>query len=161
MIVRSIHFAVALFASWIALGIVGPAPAREPAAHQYAASAFHFAPSRPGVREAYIVSFGLFGDQSVFESEARGAAAILSQRLAHAQSAVRFNTKQGGTATPLTLAAALKAAGRVMDPSNDVLVPAADAAHDVPRSPSGFVLAGLLLEALRADHAAILALASP
>jgi hypothetical protein len=122
MIVRSIHFAVALFASWIALGIVGPAPAREPAAHQYAASAFHFAPSRPGVREAYIVSFGLFGDQSVFESEARGAAEILSQRLVGAQSVVRFNTKRGGAATPRVLAAALKAAGQAMDPSEDVLV---------------------------------------
>jgi Peptidase C13 family len=58
----------------------------------------------------------------VFESEARGAAAILSQRLANAQSAVRFNTKQGGTATPLALATVLKAAGRAMDPAKDVLV---------------------------------------
>jgi len=122
MVVRSIRFAVALIAAWIALGPVRPAPAREPAARPHAASAFHFAPSRPGVREAYIVSFGLFGDQSVFESEARGAAAILSQRLAHAQSAVRFNTKQGGTATPPALAAALKAAGQAMDPAKDVLV---------------------------------------
>src|ERR687897_2106691 len=31
-----------------------------------------FTRSKPGVREAYIVSFGLFGGQSVFESEAPG-----------------------------------------------------------------------------------------
>jgi hypothetical protein len=117
-----IRFAVALLAAWIALGVVGHAPAREPAARQPAASTFHFAPSRPDVRKTYIVSFGLFGDQSVFEKEARGAAEILSQRLIGAQSVVRFNTKQGGTATPLALATALKAAGRAMDPAKDVLV---------------------------------------
>jgi len=122
MVVRSIRFAVALVAAWVALGAVEPVPAREPAARHQAASAFRFAPSRPGVRETYIVSFGLFGGQNVFESEARGAAAILSQRLANAQSAVRFNTKQGGTATPLALATALKVAGRAMDPAKDVLV---------------------------------------
>jgi hypothetical protein len=94
-----------------------PAP---PVATQ--ASEFRFAPSQPGVRETYIVSFGLFGGQSVFESEARGAAEILSQRLAEALVVVRFNTKRGGTATPSALAAALKAAGRVMDPSEDLLV---------------------------------------
>jgi peptidase C13-like protein len=96
-----------------------------------AASAFRFAPSQPGVREAYIVSFGLFGGQSVFESEARGAAGILSQRLAEAQAVVRFNTKRGGTATPAALAAALKAAGQAMDPSKDVLV-AALTSHGSP-----------------------------
>jgi hypothetical protein len=47
---------------------------------------FHFTRSQPGVREAYIVSFGLFGGESVFESEARGAAQILSARLPKAQS---------------------------------------------------------------------------
>jgi hypothetical protein len=42
--------------------------------------------------------------------------------LVGAQSVVRFNTKRGGAATPRVLAAALKAAGQAMDPSEDVLV---------------------------------------
>ena len=112
-------------AFWATFGFASPVGAREarPApAVATQASGFRFASSQPGVREAYIVSFGLFGGQSVFESEARGAAEILSQRLAEAQAVVRFNTKRGGTATPSALAAALKAAGRAMDPSEDVLV---------------------------------------
>ena len=82
----------------------------------------HFTRSQPGVREAYIVSFGLFGGESVFESEARGAAQILSDRLPNAQTVVSFNTKGGGAATPQRLLAALKAAGAAMDPNEDVLV---------------------------------------
>lgn len=81
-----------------------------------------FTRSQPGVREAYIVSFGLFGGQSVFESEARGAAQILSERLPQAQSLVRFNSKRGGAATPRALADALRAAGAAMEPSEDILV---------------------------------------
>ncbi len=77
-----------------------------------------FTRSQPGVREAYIVSFGLFGGQSVFESEARGAAQILSERFLRAQSLVSFNTKRGGAATPHNLSAALKAAGAAMDRSH-------------------------------------------
>ena len=45
---------------------------------------FHFTRSQPGVRETYIESFGLFGRESVFESEARGAAHVLSEKLAEA-----------------------------------------------------------------------------
>ena len=59
-----------------------------------------FTRSQPGVREAYILSIGLFGGQSVFESEARGAAQILREKLPQAQSLVSFNTKRGGGATP-------------------------------------------------------------
>jgi hypothetical protein len=106
-------------------GVSPPAGARETrpaAAVQASASEFSFKPSRPGVRETYIISFGLFGGQSVFESEARGAADVLSQRLAEAQAVVRFNTKRGGAATPAALAAALKTAGGAMDPAKDVLV---------------------------------------
>ena len=47
MVVRSIRFAVALVAAWIALGAVEPVPAREPAARHQAASAFRFAPRGP------------------------------------------------------------------------------------------------------------------
>jgi hypothetical protein len=85
-------------------------------------SSLHFTPSQPGVRETYIVSFGLFGDESVFESEARGAAQILSEKLPKAQSLVSFNTKRGGGATPQGLEAALRSAGAAMDRDEDVLV---------------------------------------
>ena len=68
------------------------------------------------------MSFGLFGDESVFESEARGAAQILSEKLPEGQSLVSFNTKRGGGATPHRLLAVLKSAGAAMDPDEDVLV---------------------------------------
>jgi hypothetical protein len=64
----------------------------------------------------------LFGGQSVFESEARGAAQILSEKLPRAQSLVSFNTKRSGGATPRSLLAALEAAGAAMDRNEDVLV---------------------------------------
>ena len=46
-----------------------------------AAAELPFARSRDGVRETYIVSFGLFGPESVFASEAQKAAQILRARL--------------------------------------------------------------------------------
>ena len=54
-----------------------------------------FIRSEPGVREAYIVSFGLFGGESVFESEARGAAKVLAERLPRAQSLVDLQHQDG------------------------------------------------------------------
>ena len=41
------------------------------------AETFSLGPQRPGKTDVYILSFGLWGPQSVFESEARGAARIL------------------------------------------------------------------------------------
>jgi hypothetical protein len=82
-----------------------------------------FARSRDGIRETYILSFGLFGPESVFASEAEKAAEILQARLQpDAQLLVRFNHKRGGSATSATLAAALRSAGHAMDPEKDVLV---------------------------------------
>jgi hypothetical protein len=82
-----------------------------------------FARSRDGVREKYIVSFGLFGPESVFASEADKAAQILQARLQPgAQVLVRFNDTRGGAATSATLAAAIRSAGRAMDPDKDLLV---------------------------------------
>jgi hypothetical protein len=82
-----------------------------------------FARSRDGIRETYIVSFGLFGPESVFASEAEKAAEILQARLQpDAPLLVRFNHKRGGNATSATLAAALRSAGHAMDPEKDVLV---------------------------------------
>jgi len=88
-----------------------------------AAAELPFARSRDSVRETYIVSFGLFGPESVFASEAEKAAQILRARLQpDAQVLVRFNHKRGGSATSAALAAALHSAGQLMDPEKDILV---------------------------------------
>ncbi|MBJ6124794.1 C13 family peptidase [Microvirga splendida] len=80
-------------------------------------------PQRAGQTDVYILSFGLWGPQSVFESEARGAARVLEQQFgAKGRSIVRFNTKRRAGATPETLAAAAEAAGRTLDPAEDVVV---------------------------------------
>lgn len=87
------------------------------------ADPFQLAPQRPGQADVYVLSFGLWGPQSVFESEARGAARILEQRLgAKGRSIVRFNTKRRTGATPETLMAAAEAAGRTLDPAEDIAV---------------------------------------
>jgi hypothetical protein len=71
----------------------------------------------------YILSFGLWGPQSVFESEAKGAARILeAQYGSKGRSIVRFNTKRLAGATPQSLMAAAAAAGRTIDPAEDVIV---------------------------------------
>ena len=81
-----------------------------------------FARSRDGIRELYIIAFGLFGPESVFASEARRPAQILRARLqADAQLLVRFNDKRGGSATSASLATALRSAGQAMDPNKDIL----------------------------------------
>src|SRR5215218_4743315 len=82
-----------------------------------------FARSRDGIRELYIIAFGLFGPESVFASEATKAGQILRARLQpDAQLRVRFNSKRGGNATSASLAAALRSAGQAMDPARDILV---------------------------------------
>jgi hypothetical protein len=87
------------------------------------ADPFQLAPQRPGQADVYILSFGLWGPQSVFESEAKGAARILEQQLgAKGRSIVRFNTKRRAGATPQTLVAAAEAAGRTLDPAEDIVV---------------------------------------
>lgn len=87
------------------------------------ADPLQLAPQRPGQTDVYILSFGLWGPQSVFESEAKGATRILEQQLgAKGRSIVRFNTKRRAGATPETLVAAAEAAGRTLDPAEDILV---------------------------------------
>src|SRR5918993_2325637 len=87
------------------------------------ADPFQLAPQRPGQTDVYILSFGLWGPQSVFESEARGAARILEAQLgAKGRSIVRFNTKRRAGATPQSLQAAAEAAGRTLDPAEDIVV---------------------------------------
>src|ERR1700704_5973521 len=68
-----------------------------------------------------VVAFGLFGDQSVFESEANGAARIVANRFGNGPVIVRANTKTRGDATVRTLAASLQSAGKGMDVENDIL----------------------------------------
>jgi tetratricopeptide (TPR) repeat protein len=81
-------------------------------------SAAHGATAKP---EAAIVAFGLFGEQTVFESEAKGAAKIMAGRFGGNHVIVRANTTNRADATPETLAAALQAAGAGLDPDNDIL----------------------------------------
>lgn len=84
---------------------------------------FRLAPQRPGVVDAYVLSFGLWGPQSVFESEAKGAARVLEAQLdARGRSVVRFNGKRRFGAGPEDLAAAARAVGATLDPDEDVAV---------------------------------------
>jgi Peptidase C13 family len=68
-----------------------------------------------------VVSFGLFGDQGVFRSEATGAAQVVASRFSRGRIDVQYNSKTGGGATIQALAMALQAAANGMDPENDVL----------------------------------------
>jgi hypothetical protein len=77
---------------------------------------------RPGVVDVYVLSFGLWGPQSVFESEAKGAARMLRQKLEARGTIVRFNGKRRFGALPRDLIAAAKAVGGVIDPVEDVVV---------------------------------------
>jgi hypothetical protein len=73
------------------------------------------------IRKVSVVSFGLFGDQGVFKSESSGAAQIVAARFGGGPVNVRYNTKQGGTATAEGLTTSLQAAAKAMDAENDVL----------------------------------------
>ncbi len=80
-------------------------------------------PQRPGEVDVYVLSFGLWGAQSVFESEAKGAARILETQLgSKGRTIVRFNTKRRFDATGPSLLAAAQEAGKALDPSEDVVV---------------------------------------
>jgi len=68
-----------------------------------------------------VLAFGLFGAQSVFESEAKGAASIVAQKLGADPVIVRFNTKIRGDVSVATLADVLRSAGGQMDHDKDVL----------------------------------------
>jgi len=79
------------------------------------------APSQPGT-DVYILSFGLWGPQSVFESEAKGAARVLEASLkTRDRTIVAFNTKRKAGATPQAITRAVQAVRQVVDP-DDVLV---------------------------------------
>ena len=70
----------------------------------------------------HIVSFGLWGDQSVFRSEANGAARIIAQRFGKPASlTVKANTRTTAAATEGSLGEALSAVSRKIEPRKDVL----------------------------------------
>jgi hypothetical protein len=68
-----------------------------------------------------VVSFGLFGDQGVFRSEATGAAQIVAGRFETGPIDVRYNSKKGGSATIEALAHSLQEAANRLDAEKDVL----------------------------------------
>jgi tetratricopeptide (TPR) repeat protein len=82
------------------------------------ASVSRGAESKPAVT---VVAFGLFGDQNVFESEAKGAAQIVATRFGGSSVVVRANTKKSDDATPEKIAATLQSAAKTMDAQNDIL----------------------------------------
>jgi hypothetical protein len=68
-----------------------------------------------------VLAFGLFGAQSVFESEAKGAASIVAQRLGANPVIVRANTKTRGDVTIASIADTLQSAAERMDRESDIL----------------------------------------
>jgi hypothetical protein len=81
------------------------------------------AAQRPGVVDAYILAFGLWGPESVFESEATRAAAILARQLGgEGRAIVRFNSKRRSGARPAALRQAVGQVARALDPEEDVVV---------------------------------------
>jgi hypothetical protein len=69
------------------------------------------------------IAFGLYGDQGVFRSEASGAASIVARRYGRGGPVVvRYNNKNGGTATADTLAATLRSVSARIDRQSDVLI---------------------------------------
>ena len=104
-----------------------------------------------GPRKVTVVSFGLFGDQGVFRSEATGAAQIAASRFGGGPAVVRFNTKTGGDATVDTLATTLQGEAKKMNGESDVLFVILTS-HG---SPDGLaVTAGRLTETLKPSNLA-------
>jgi hypothetical protein len=68
-----------------------------------------------------VVSLGLFGAQSVFESEAKGAASIVTQRLGANPVIVQANTKKRGDLSIASIADTLQSVAERIDREHDVL----------------------------------------
>jgi tetratricopeptide (TPR) repeat protein len=81
-------------------------------------SASHGAEFKPTIT---VAAFGLYGDQSVFDSEAKGAARIVADRFGASSVIVRANTKRREDATLDMIAATLQSASKAMDAQNDIL----------------------------------------
>jgi hypothetical protein len=72
-------------------------------------------------RKVSVVSFGLFGDQGVFRSEATGAAQVVAGRFGSGPIDVQYNSKKDGGATIEALAKSLQVAANGLDTENDIL----------------------------------------
>jgi tetratricopeptide (TPR) repeat protein len=86
--------------------------------------AFALAPVSHGAEvkpKVTVAAFGLWSDQSVFESEAKGAARIVADRFGASSVVVRFNAKNRDDATFEMVAAAVQSAAKAMDVENDIL----------------------------------------
>jgi hypothetical protein len=116
------RLSLALMAAFCSVILLGAPPgSAQPGAER--APSFGLKAQRPGTADVYVLSFGLWGPQSVFASEAKGAARILESRFdARGRSIVRFNTKVGAGAMPPALFAAAQAVGSVIDPQEDIVV---------------------------------------
>jgi Peptidase C13 family len=69
-----------------------------------------------------VAAFGLWAAQSVFESEAKGAADILAKRFGGKDVVVRVNNRWETQATNETIASTLDSIAKTMDAENDILV---------------------------------------
>jgi Peptidase C13 family len=72
-------------------------------------------------RRVGVISFGLFGDQGVFRTEATGAAQVVAERFEAGPIDVRYNSKKGGNATIEALSRSLQVAANRLDAEKDVL----------------------------------------
>jgi len=72
-------------------------------------------------RKVGVVSFGLFGDQGVFRSEATGAAEVVADRFETGPVDVEYNSRKGGSATIEALARSLQVAANRLDAEKDIL----------------------------------------
>lgn len=103
--------------NWIRAARLGVAVALSIAASQQAGQA---SPAPPP--KVDVVSFGLWGEQSVFASEAASAARIVARQFGHGGKViVRANTRSSGAATEQNLRATLASLGAKMDPERDIL----------------------------------------
>jgi Peptidase C13 family len=117
---RLSRFSLAL---WLGLASLGLGLSVPTAPDARTAQAIAVKPQRPGVVDTYILSFGLWGPESVFESEAKRAAEILAKQLGgEGRTLVRFNTKRRFGAKPEAVLQAVEQVGSVLDPEEDVLV---------------------------------------
>ena len=75
-----------------------------------------------GGRKVVVAAFGLWAEQSVFESEAKGAADIVAKRFGGKDVVVRVNNRWETQATTQTVASTLDAVAKTMDAENDILM---------------------------------------